>query len=63
MGRAGVLKIYTMFNNSQLGEIRKLSGRLLIEALHSNNTNQDFFCEVIDFEPLYGRVILNGELP
>jgi len=63
MGRVGVLKVYSMFNNSALGEIRKLAGRLLIESLHSNNPNQDFFCELVDFEPLYGRVILNSDLP
>lgn len=52
-----------MFNNSPLGEIRKLSGRLLIEALHGNNKNQDFLCELLDFDPLYGRITLNSEMP
>ncbi len=57
--RAGVLKINNMFNYAPLGEVRKLAGRLLVECLHGHTANQDFFCELIDLEPLYGRVILN----
>jgi hypothetical protein len=34
MGRAGVLKVYRMFNDAQFGEIRKLAGKLLTESLH-----------------------------
>lgn len=34
LGRAGILKIYSMFNGAQIPEIRKLSGRLLIEGLY-----------------------------
>lgn len=58
-----MLKINNMFNYSPLGEVRKLAGRLLVECMHGHSVNQDFFCELIDLEPLYGRVILNQELP
>lgn len=39
LGRTGVMKIYNLFNASTLGEIRKLAGRLLIEALHDCYAN------------------------
>jgi hypothetical protein len=57
------MKIYNLFNASPLGEIRKLAGRLLIEALHDCYANQDFICELLDIEPLNGRVTLNATLP
>ena len=63
LGRAGVLKIYGLFNGSQTPEIRKLSGRLLIEGLHGCIQNQEFLCELLDFEPMNGRVCLNQEIP
>lgn len=63
LGRTGLLKVYQMFNNSSISEIRKLSGRLLIEGLYQSSSNQDFLCELLDFEPLNGRVCLNSDLP
>ena len=63
LGSAGVLKVYGMFNGGLIGEIRKLSGRLLIECLYSHRDNQDFLCALLDFEPLWGKVTLNAHMP
>ena len=63
LGRSGVLKIFTLFNHSPLGEVRKLCGRLVIEALRDSFSNQDFLCELLDIEPLDGFVTLNAQLP
>lgn len=63
LGSLGVLKVYSMFNQGSVGEIRKLAGRLLIECLYSHRDNQDFICELLDFEPLWGKVTLNSQIP
>ena len=43
--------------------MRKLAGRLLSESLFGCLENQDFLCELLEFEPLNGRVCLNQDLP
>lgn len=52
-----------MFNQGPIGEIRKLSGRLLIECLYSHRENQDFICDLLEIEPLWGKVTLNAQIP
>ena len=63
MGQKGLLKIYSLFNNSKASDVRKLAGRLLCEALHKSPKNQDFFCELFDLDCTYGRVSINQNLP
>jgi hypothetical protein len=59
-----VIKIYALFNSSQLGEVRKLAGRFIIELLTASIKSQDFFCEMIDIEPVCGSITtINAQLP
>lgn len=63
LGEKGVRKIYQLFSTSKTADIRKLAGRLICEALFNNLSNQDFLCQLFDFEPCYGRISINSALP
>lgn len=63
LGQEGLNKIYRLFTQSKVPDVRKLAGRLLCEATFKCATNQDFFCQIFDFEPTFGRVTINLTIP
>ena len=40
-----------------------MAGRLICEAMFDSPKNQDYFCEVMNFDSTYGRVTINRSLP
>ena len=63
MSEKGLLKVYSLFNQSKTADVRKLAGRLLCESLYKSPGNQDFFCELFEIDVTYGRVTLNQQMP
>ena len=43
--------------------MRKLAGRFICEGMWNCMSNQDFFCDMFDLVPLYGRVTINQRIP
>lgn len=52
-----------MLSDTNFIDVRKLSGRLLCEALHESRANQDFFSDLLSLDAICGRVTLNKTLP
>ena len=46
-----------------ISDVRKLAGRLICESMWNCQSNQDFFCDMFDLIPLYGRITLNHKIP
>lgn len=42
--------------------MRKVAGRLMIEALQTNE-NQTYFCHILEIDPLEGAITLNSKIP
>ena len=63
IGKRGLLNVYYLFNESYNADVRKLSAQLLCESTFNNEVNQQFFCDLFNFNPMNGRVCLNRSIP